>query len=398
MNHSAWEYTEHLIALDVLLAEHRWLWAPQPFKERHPAWSEQLPRLAAQLQQLSAADIGACSADSTRCLALLAPHIPTVTTLLSLQQLPVRNALPATTLSAHLSRDVPGRKWQQISSFARAIGPVTQPITEWCGGKGHLGRYLSSQWRVPVRTVEWDAALCVCGADLAQRVNVEQSFACQDVQQQAALEMLPHAHVVALHACGELHRNLVRRANAAQITALDIAPCCYANGVDDRYVSFNPETQLSLSRDDLRLAVTEPGTSSAAALRLRDQEMAWKLGYDSWRRKVLGADVYLPIKPIAKHWLKLSFVDFCRQLAQRDDLSLDNANSYDEFENIGWQRQQQVMALSVVRFAFRRAVEVWLALDMAVHLQRNDYDVTLGTFCDVTVSPRNMLLSARRDV
>ena len=396
-SHSAGELTRRFVALDTLLADHRWLWAPQPFKEPRPAWCEHLPSLAANLQRLSAAEIDAYSADSTGCMAVLAPHIPAVTELLSLQELPVRETLPPATMSAHLSRDVPGRKWQQIAAFARALGPVDQSITEWCGGKGHLGRYLSSQWRVPVRTVEWNDQLCTHGTELAQRAKAEQSFVCQDVQLDTARELLPHAHVVALHACGELHRHLVRRAGAAQITALDIAPCCYANGVEDHYVSFNAQATLSLRRDDLRLAVTEPGTSSAAELRLRDQEMAWKLGYDNWRRSLLGADVYLPMKPIPKHWLKLSFVDFCRQLAQRDGLSLDNAINCRDFETIGWQRQQQVMALSVVRFAFRRALEVWLALDMALHLQQNDYEVTLGTFCDVSVSPRNILLSARRN-
>ena len=44
-------------------------------------------------------------------------------------------------------------------AFARALGPLQAPPLEWCGGKGHLGRYLAAQWQQPALTVEWDQKL-----------------------------------------------------------------------------------------------------------------------------------------------------------------------------------------------------------------------------------------------
>jgi len=66
-----------------------------------------------------------------------------------------------------------------------------------------------------------------------------------------------------------------------------------------------------------------------------------------------------------------------------------------EFEANGWRRQREVMRLSIVRHAFRRALEVWLALDLAVYLKNRGYVVELGSFCERQLTPRNLLISAQ---
>jgi hypothetical protein len=49
-----------------------------------------------------------------------------------------------------------------------------------------------------------------------------------------------------------------------------------------------------------------------------------------------------------------------------------------------------------VRAAFRRPLEVWLALDRAVWLADQGLEVAVGTFCERPVTPRNVLVSASR--
>ena len=51
--------------------------------------------------------------------------------------------------------------------------------------------------------------------------------------------------------------------------------------------------------------------------------------------------------------------------------------------------------LSIVRHAFRRPLEIWLALDLAVRLENDGYSVSLGRFCERRLTPRNLLISAR---
>ena len=74
-----------------------------------------------------------------------------------------------------------------------------------------------------------------------------------------------------------------------------------------------------------------------------------------------------------------------------------SATSLAEFERAGWQRLREVMRYSIVRHAFRRALEIWLVLDAAVHLEKSGYSVSLSSFCERTLTPRNLLISARRD-
>ena len=50
---------------------------------------------------------------------------------------------------------------------------------------------------------------------------------------------------------------------------------------------------------------------------------------------------------------------------------------------------------NLVRLAFRRPLEAWLVLRLAVSLQAQGFAVTLRRFCAETVTPRNLLLSAR---
>jgi hypothetical protein len=361
-----------------------------------PAWCERLPELAAALLALDDASLASMAADDEVRRNWLSNYLPLVDELANLTQLPEVAPSAPFEVSPHFGWEIPGRKWTQITSFAAAVGTVRAPLLEWCGGKGHLGRLLGRQWQQPVVTLELNGTLCNEGERLAQRAHVAQQFQQGDALSQESAQLLPAHHAVALHACGELHRTLLREAVAAQVPALDFAPCCYAHMAGDDYEPFSSLTTLQVSHDDLRLAVTETVTSSAREVRLRDHEMAWKLGFDALRREVLGFDQYEPIRPIDKGWLKLDFAGFCHRLAARDGVTLPEGITWDAYEQQGWQRQHDTQRLTQVRHAFRRALEMWLVLDMAVYLQQHGYEVKLSTFCERAVTPRNILISARK--
>ncbi len=52
--------------------------------------------------------------------------------------------------------------------------------------------------------------------------------------------------------------------------------------------------------------------------------------------------------------------------------------------------------MELVRQLFRRPLEMWLVLDRVCYLEQSNYDVSLGTFCDKPVTPRNILIHAER--
>lgn len=379
--------------LDALLLAFRSLWHPQPFRELRPSWCEQWPALAEELLALPEERMLHLNDDSEAALALLATYLPEVAEIAALAALPAQSgqALPA--LDAYWDWEIPGRKRAQIEAFAAATGPCGCSVLDWCGGKGHLGRLLALAWQQPVHSLDFDATLCEDGRALAQRAGIDQRFIHADAMQ---VQGWPRAgeHAVALHACGELHRRLIREGVAQRAQALDVAPCCYYRGVETHYQPLSGALQLQLSRDDTRLAVTETVTAKPRETRQRDQALAWKLGFDAYRRR-LGENVYHAFKPVPERWLRAPFAEFMVRMTQREGLAAMPGALAGEFEQIGWQRRREVMSYSIPRHAFRRALEVWLALDLAVYLENAGYAVSLGYFCERRLTPRNLLISAR---
>ncbi len=380
-------------ALDRLLCELAPLWRPQPYKESRPEWCAQYPSLSDALLGLSDAALCELQADDERLAQWLAHFLPAFAVLSKSAVIAERRAEPGR-LEKHLDWAIPGRKWRQLTAFVSAVGSTDKPVLEWCGGKGHLGRVLASRWNVPVVTLERDSRLCEAGRDLARRARVEQSFHAVDVLTENCVR--PDHHAVALHACGELHRSLIRRAVNEGVTSLDIAPCCYHLGAGELYRPMSGTGRLRLTRDDLRLAVTETVTAKGREVSLRDREMAWKLGFQALLNAHIDECRYVAIRPINKQWLKLDFAGFCHRLARREGITLPACPDWEAFEARGWQRQREVMRLSLPRHAVRRALELWLVLDQARYLQEHGYQVRMTTFCDVPLTPRNILLSARR--
>ena len=384
----------HRRQLDTALLAWRQLWHPQPFREARPAWCEQWPALTAALLALSDADAAHLNDDAPAALRWLAAYLPEVDGLLPLIDIPVAENTPPSVPGERWAWEIPGRKRAQIEAFAGAVQPGGEGVIDWCGGKGHLGRLLGLAWQKPVHTLEIDAALCADGEQLAGRIGLDHRFIERDALAVADWPR-PGQQAVALHACGNLHRRLVEHGAGAGVARFDVAPCCYYRGVNTHYQPLSAGGQLQLSRDDTRLAVTETVTASPRLTRQRDHGIAWKLAFTAWREQV-GGVAYKTFKPVPAPWLRGSFADFLANMAVREGLPAPDQRHLDAIEAAGWQRLREVLRLSIPRHAFRRALELWLVLDLADYLGERGYEPSLSTFCDRQLTPRNLLLTARR--
>lgn len=384
--------------LTELLLACRPYWQPQPFRTATPEWLALAPGLAARLADLPIETVRALDADAAALSAWLAEAEPALAApLAELAELTALAAAAPAVQSAGKTGTrwdwaIPGRKRAQIEAFAAAVAPSGRPVFDWCGGKGHLARLLALHWQVPATTLEIDPALCAAGRELGERAGVEHRFLAADALA-AEAPPLAEAHVVALHACGDLHRRLVERVVPSGVAALDLAPCCYYRGVDEHYQPL-VASDLLLSRDDVRVAVTETVTASPRLVRKSEREMAWKLAFIHWREK-LGSR-YRTFKPVPGAWMNGDFSVFMAQLCAREGLVLPPASELAVLADVGWQRQGEVARHSLLRHAFRRPLEIWLALDLAVFLENAGYAVQLTSFCPRALTPRNLLLSARR--
>lgn len=380
--------------LDALLLASRDYWQPQPFREARPGWCEAHPAVLARLLALADDDCERLNDDAALAADFLAAELPWLRDLQALAELPLYPARPLAVEGERWAWEIPGRKRQQIEAFAAAMRPAGARLLDWCGGKGHLGRLLALTDGAAVTTLEIDAALCHAGAALAQRLHVPQDFRVADALT-AGFSPLPGQHAVALHACGELHRNLLRRGVAAGIERFDVAPCCYHIGAGEIYQPLAAGAALALRRDDVRLAVTESVTAPPRERRQRDRRSAWKLAFTTWRSQCSAA-AYCTFKPVPEAWLRGDFASFLAALCAREGLPLPSSRQIGELEEQGWRRQREVARLSIVRHACRRALEVWLALDLVGFLESAGYTVALGRFCARQLTPRNLLISAQR--
>lgn len=367
-------------------------WHPQPF-QGDPAWVESEPELTAALLAVSEEALAQFHADPAQLRHWLAARWPPFAPLQSMSAAwqPAANRPPPPPLSPHLWRDIPGRKQAQIEALRAQLDPIHHPIVEWCGGKGHLGRILAVHHQQPVVTLEQNPTLCQAGAELAAAAQIDQQLYAVDVLTDPF--PLSHHHTVALHACGELHRHLLRRVVADRAPALDLVPCCYHLG--GAWQPFRAASPLQLTPADCRLIVTETATAAPREVALRNRDMAWKLAFQQLWRDQTGITRYHPLAPIPKGWLRLPFTDFCGRLSQREGLPLPSSLPFTRYEAHGWQQQQRVMRLSLIRLACGRPLEIALLTDMGLWLTESGYRVEITPFCPHTLTPRNLLLSAR---
>ncbi|QJI32220.1 methyltransferase [Pseudomonas sp. ADAK18] len=395
---------EHLLArfqaLDAFLVEHQGLWRPRPFTHLQLPWEAQHPEMARWLRQRSLAQ-----AESSH----NQPHdLPAPAPFPQLAEQAVRlsavDKLPAHPLDAarhRLNVDVPGRKWQQIEAFGAALQFAEAPRhwLDWCSGKGHLGRRLLQPGQ-QLTCLEYDPVLITSGQALSDHHRLPVTHRQQDVMAADAALQLDHEHTpVALHACGDLHVRLMQLASAAGCKQLAVAPCCYNRTSANHYQALSGGARASalrLSIEDLGLPLSETVTAGARVRHQRDISMARRLGFDGLQRQLRECDEYLPTPSLPSHWLDKPFADYCHELAALKGLSTGEQD-WQALEAQGWKRLAQVRNLELLRGLFRRPLEMWLVLDRALFLVEKGYNVRLGTFCETSLTPRNLMVLAERD-
>lgn len=389
------------------------LWRPAPFHD-DPAWVGQAPAIAGALLALGDDDVDTLESDPDALNDWCAARVPGIAVLLAAASACLATVPPPLPLviPETQGRDVPGRKWAQLLHFAAACDmpgdalqkPAADHVVEWCSGKAHLGRLLARHRGVAVTAIERDAGLCEAGAALARRDRLPVSFRCADALAISAdaAALTPAAHAVALHACGDLHLALLRLGSEAGVAALDIAPCCYHLTREHLWQPLSAAlsgcalVSLALRREDLRLAVQETVTSSPRVIRQQQALAGWRLGFDSLQRELRGEDTYLPTPSRPARVLADGFPSFCADMCRHHDLDLPADADLERHLTRGQARLARVRRLELLRHACRRSLETLLVADRALFLGERGYSVLVRSFCNRPITPRNLLIQARR--
>lgn len=398
--HTATGHAAHFTKLDQLLTRHATLWQIKPFHHRQLCWTQSHPTLCDALLNLDENGLQALEADQVGLAQWLTPWLgDDAQEIISLTKL-ARLAQRKFPTPPRFDTGIPGRKWQQILAFAGSLPQENRALLEWCAGKGHLGRLLSVTDNRPVTSLEWRQDLCQAGLCEAQRVGAKVRFVQADVLSPNSQRYLfSGGHAVALHACGDLHRILAKYWAAGASTRLSLSPCCYHLTRNECYGPLSRAAQksaLRLSKLDLHLAIEEIVTGGRGVERKRHTEVLWRLAFDEWQREARGVDHYLNVPVFPKSLLSGDFATFQRWAAQKKSLAhlkcLDPATWLAK----GEARVHLVRRMELISHFFRRALELWLALDIALFLEGSGAQVQLGIFCEKSLTPRNIIIDARK--
>lgn len=386
---------QQFAALDTLLFSTRQYWQCTAFDYDAIPW----PELSSLLWALDDQQVSELDSDQNALYAYFAKAIKGLDELKSLCEVPTtqqtRDEFPF-----WISNGIKGRKFEQLQDFVAAISQQKSqyPVLEWCAGKGHLGRMLAFNGAPSIHSIELQAHLCEQGQHSANQQQLPMQFSQANVLTDDVTEYFKEQqHAVALHACGRLHQTFMQQASDAKTQQISFSPCCYHLFTDNDYQAMSEpakQSQLALTHRDLKLALQETVTAPSRVDKVRKTEVEWRLGFDALRKSITAEQHYVSVPSVNKAIFSDSFKSFCLWAAEKKSLSLPEDIDYHEFLAIGKQRKRVTERVELVRHVFRRAIEVWLVLDRALYLQQQGYQVTVSTFCEKQLTPRNILIQA----
>jgi hypothetical protein len=394
-------YASRFIEMSTTVQNHYTLWSTKPFEDIPPGWATTYPELANWLLSLDDQQYNHYAANVNDLNYALSAFIPAIANLQQSSKLTRLGSTNKGLQYKHINTGIAGRKWQQICDFSavfdQAIDPIDAPIVEWCAGKSHLGRLLNLQTKQAVTSLEIDPVICQSGQRLARRDNAAVHHIHCNVIDSGKDHIKRKQTVVALHACGDLHTHLLNLAGRIKPTTLAIAPCCYQLTKHERKTwlsEIGMQSPLQLSRDDLRVALMDTVVAAKRNINIRDKLNEWRLGFDEIQRISQNNNCYLPVPSLPEKLLKGSFKEFCQHVAEIKNITLKKPIDYQHFEQLGIERYKKTQRYSLVRYIFRRPLEVLLNLDYCLFLQQHNYSVLLGEFSDYQTTPRNIMLLA----
>lgn len=390
--------SEQLINLGSALHACQHLWQPEPFLSDVSPWTDTEPELDAAVMALTNLEVQELLTDPERCTQWLKNVVPEYVEALSVwepgrlnQQLDIRQP--------PIAAGIPGRKWQQINYFSDLIKPLSRVRSslDWCSGKGYLATALEHTHNIECsHCLEIDNNLCNLGRERAQSFNLQTQFHCRDVLKPLSDDLLTlgNRHT-ALHACGGLHRSMLRQASSVAEQII-LAPCCYhlySDQQDCRLSSAAQKLPLVFDRNTLRLPLLETVTGGARVQRLRATELTWRLAYEAWRRATTGDKSYRPLASVPKAIFNQDPTQFFIWAAEQQGLPWEETD-LEPYLIVGRERFLLCERLGIVRQGLKRSLEYLLVLDLGCYLEEKGFQVSITEFCPREITPRNLAVVA----
>ena len=133
--------SEQFSQLDLLLTQYQEFWRFSPFHFTALPWAD--TEFGLHLQQITPVTIERLDQDETYRRSYFSEFFPELNQFSPFElATPISKKPTQTELPFWFSRDIKGRKLEQIQAFSVEMQQGDLPLLEWCAGKGHLGRWL----------------------------------------------------------------------------------------------------------------------------------------------------------------------------------------------------------------------------------------------------------------
>jgi hypothetical protein len=183
------------------------------------------------------------------------------------------------------------------------------------------------------------------------------------------------------------------------LPSLALAPCCYglhrgATGHWQSWAAATPPAAFDASA--LRLAVADLATAPAGVRARRTRELELRQAFDAFQRATWSRQSYLPCPSFPARVIDGGFEAFAQAAAHHHGLTLPPRIDDGHWLTLGRNRAALARRRSLLRLAFGRLIELRIVLDRALWLTEQGFAVSVSTFCDRSLTPRNVLIQAWR--
>ena len=301
------------------------------------------------------------------------------------------------------------RKQAQIDAFVRAVRPLhahTQRFVDVGSGHGHLTRAVATALLRPAVGLEYNPVLVKRANDLAAADNDTDGnahvFFVERNVLNDGLDVVAGDCLIGLHACGELGDLVVRAArHCDHDVAIAFVGCCLQKQRallrtslcvdDDGAAVVLPKDLLGLSNlntHDDGVEASRTANIAARARRLAVRLLLERAGVDvAASTELRGVNRRAAHEPLPD---LVARVFAWRGLAIPDDDAIAAADVE------ATQLHARARRLAVPRQLLARVLEIFVLLDRALFLQAHGFTVVVGELFSTAVSPRNLILVARR--
>ena len=121
------------------------------------------------------------------------------------------------------------------------------------------------------------------------------------------------------------------------------------------------------------------------------------MAFDLIQRDVRGIDEYLPTPSLPYSYVALGPEVVIRTLADKSGILLPANFDFAAYLPRAETKYLQFRRLQLVSQGFRRALEMWMVLDLVLFLEEGGCEVSLTNFCPREITPRNLQINASRN-